>query len=320
MVAAFGSFANPNREDLHMRLSHEVLSESKSARELTISERTNENAIDLLNKAKALVMAVWQGSGRATTEQVAEYYNAPIKTIQNLLNTNREEFADEVENVTGEELRQARLVFSLPSSTSNINLWSPRGMLRVGLMLTKSAVAKNVRDVVLNVVESTQPQRPHLSLPEAQEKIDWMEAQLEKATRRGNMRSVQQWEIVISQYVDAFIMLQPSLPAQNKLRYEGVVDVCIRLNLQLPSTHEPALGRHAGKVIGHLRISSDDEQLKDYRTSAASGKRVPAFMYPANHPEVEQCVKNYCQSLENKKNSKAKKMKDIEAIVDEFLE
>ena len=140
-----------------MRLSHEVLSESKSARELTISERSDQNALDMLNKAKALVMAVWQGTGRATTEQVAEYYEVPIDTVFSAYNRNKEEFKNEAVVLDGKELREVTGIMQVTSSASKMLFWSPRAMLRVGLMLTKSAVAKNVRDVVLNVVEYAQP-------------------------------------------------------------------------------------------------------------------------------------------------------------------
>lgn len=157
VVACLPTRDKPCNRGSSMKLSHEVLSESKSVRELTISERSDQNALDMLNKAKALVMAVWQETGRATTEQIAEYYEVAIDTVKSCLRNNKEEFEKEVENVTGEELKELRSTLNLCSNVHTVNLWTARGALRVGLMLTKSTVAKNVRDVVINVVEYAQP-------------------------------------------------------------------------------------------------------------------------------------------------------------------
>lgn len=121
-----------------MKLSHEVLSESKSARN-SIVERTDSQAYDALSKAKALIMATWQGTGYATTEQVAEYYEVNAEAIKWHLRQNEQEFANELKKLTGQELRDARELYSLASKTSQALLFTARGMLRVGLILTQSA-------------------------------------------------------------------------------------------------------------------------------------------------------------------------------------
>ena len=48
----------------------EILLESKTAREGQLIKVTHESAIDTLSKAKALVFALWQGTGAATTQEV----------------------------------------------------------------------------------------------------------------------------------------------------------------------------------------------------------------------------------------------------------
>ena len=48
----------------------EILLESKTAREGQLTKVTHESAIDTLSKAKALVFALWQGTGAATTQEV----------------------------------------------------------------------------------------------------------------------------------------------------------------------------------------------------------------------------------------------------------
>jgi RsiW-degrading membrane proteinase PrsW (M82 family) len=68
-----------------MLLSPEILSESKSARNSLINN--NERAFESLNKAKALVMGVWQGTGFATTEQVAQYFDTLRAEATEILRT-----------------------------------------------------------------------------------------------------------------------------------------------------------------------------------------------------------------------------------------
>lgn len=137
-----------------MQLSHEMVIESQSIRTKLVSDQTDVQSLANLNKAKALIMAVWNSTSLATTEQLANYYEVEFKTIVKLQDRHRSEFCKEVKNLTGKELQDARDILSLPSKTSQALVFTARGALRVGLLLTQSEVAKNVRDVVLNVVES----------------------------------------------------------------------------------------------------------------------------------------------------------------------
>lgn len=51
-----------------------ALTESSSLRSAQISRYGDTEALSALQKAKGLVMAVWQGTNIATTQQIAEYY------------------------------------------------------------------------------------------------------------------------------------------------------------------------------------------------------------------------------------------------------
>ncbi|NET45971.1 Rha family transcriptional regulator [Okeania sp. SIO2B3] len=79
-------------------------------------------------------------------------------------------------------------------------------------------------------------------------------------------------------------------PAQGTVieQYEGAVDVAIRLGFSVPPNFESSLGVAVKKKCEHLLIG------KNNRYSTTSQKQVPANMYPANHPEVEAAVKDYC--------------------------
>ncbi|TAE92782.1 MAG: hypothetical protein EAZ60_05840 [Oscillatoriales cyanobacterium] len=62
-------------------IAPEVLLESKTARDGQLTQVTHEAASDVLSKAKALVFALWQGTGAATTQEMAEYYEVPAETL-----------------------------------------------------------------------------------------------------------------------------------------------------------------------------------------------------------------------------------------------
>lgn len=138
-------------------LTQNVLLESSTARNNFLSTRTHSQSLECLNKAKAVIMATWQGTGQATTDQAAEYYEVKIETVKWHLKVNKEEFGNELKTFTGDELRQLRTQREfdyLCSNVNSLNLLTPRGMLRLSFMLRDSEVAKEVRNVTLDVVEA----------------------------------------------------------------------------------------------------------------------------------------------------------------------
>jgi KilA-N domain/Meiotically up-regulated gene 113 len=70
-----------------------VLLESRTARQDRLADMNDDRALLTINKAKALLMASWQGTGIATTEQMADYYEVPEDTVQKVYDQNRGEFA-----------------------------------------------------------------------------------------------------------------------------------------------------------------------------------------------------------------------------------
>lgn len=138
-------------------------------------------------------------------------------------------------------------------------------------------------------------QEPQIPLMQSQglAALETLHKVLETAKSIGSMRLVQQMEVQISQYTDAYVSLK-QLPASNKTeqelkRYEGVIDVAIRLGLSIPPNLESSLGKFVKKTVPHLL--QDD---KDNRTTASSGKRLSVNLYPANNEEVENTVLAYC--------------------------
>lgn len=135
-----------------------VLVESRTARENKLAEISQDRASEILNKVKSVYFALWQGTGLATTEALAEFYEIPDASIRQLLKTHREEFElDGLRLLKGKVLKDARDVLLLPLTASQATAWTPRSALRLAMLLRDSVVAKSVRDSLLDVVEVVVP-------------------------------------------------------------------------------------------------------------------------------------------------------------------
>jgi len=144
-----------------------ILLESVSARNEKLTALTQDAALDHLNRAKSLVMAMWQGSGIATTEQLADYYDVPVETIKTVLLRNRDEFeSDGLHEIKGKDLKalrsQGSFNLNLSEKTVRLNIWTPRAALRLGMLLRDSEIAKQVRTLLLDLVELVPKQNDRL--------------------------------------------------------------------------------------------------------------------------------------------------------------
>lgn len=141
-------------------LKPEVLVESKFARDDCLTVVDDARAQDVLSKAKALLWASWQESAIATTEQVAEFYEVPVKTVQTSAKTNRNEFeSDGLKVLRGKDLKDVTLnievTYKVTSKASSLMIWTPRATLRLGMLLRDSEVAIAVRTLILDLTEAT---------------------------------------------------------------------------------------------------------------------------------------------------------------------
>jgi hypothetical protein len=139
-----------------MQVSDTVLIESRSARDAQLAEINPDRAMQILNKAKAIIFALGkQGVAMATTAQVAEFYEVTEDAVRQSYSTHKSELeADGVKVLVHKALRDARELFSLPSKASHATIWTPRGTVRLGMLLRDSDVAKRVRTNLLDIAES----------------------------------------------------------------------------------------------------------------------------------------------------------------------
>ncbi|EOP56587.1 hypothetical protein IIW_00319 [Bacillus cereus VD136] len=135
-------------------------------------ERDNlVNRVEVLERVKELLLL--PGMEKATTQQVADFYNVPLKTVRSLVNYHQDEFEiDGCISIKGKEIRKTLeglktnpskiepkqghfLVDGLKVTYSNNDLFPKRAILRVGMLLRNSEVAKEVRTQLLNIEENT---------------------------------------------------------------------------------------------------------------------------------------------------------------------
>jgi hypothetical protein len=159
-----------------------ILLESASARNEKLSALSQDLALKHLNKAKSLLMAMWQGTGVATTQQMAEYYEVPIDTVQTVIKNNRDELeSDGLKKLNAKELKALRSLglsdLDIPDSTTVLTIWTPRSALRLGMLLRDSAIAKQVRTLLLDLAQS---------VPQQSDRIRELELQLELTKAQTN--------------------------------------------------------------------------------------------------------------------------------------
>jgi len=150
-----------------MILADSVLVESRTARDSQMERISHERATEALNRAKALLFALWQGTGVTTTEAIVRYYDVESSVVRHASKQYRDELvSDGWHEVKGSEnLKSLRSigceVFSLPEATTRVAIWTPRAALRLGMVLRDSAVAKAVRTALLDAVQHVIPALAH---------------------------------------------------------------------------------------------------------------------------------------------------------------
>ncbi|WP_341531821.1 hypothetical protein WKK05_38095 (plasmid) [Nostoc sp. UHCC 0302] len=138
---------------MSLSLNPSALVESPSLRTSALDGLDDTHSQYVLNKAKALVFAVWNGQGWATVEQLAQYFQCSIQGVKHIYERNGQEFrANETKKLTGKELLDGRSYLGLPSRTSQARVFSPLGTLRIAMLLTESEVAAQVRTIILELI------------------------------------------------------------------------------------------------------------------------------------------------------------------------
>ncbi len=151
------------------------LLESKELREKLVVK------VEILEKVKKLLLI--PGTEIATTQQVADFYEVGLEAIKSLVKDNREEIIEDgLKNLTGTETKEFLGRFSkdlanfrgyftyenIKFNNRNNLLFPRRAILRIGMLLRDSAVAKEIRTQLLNIEEKTSNEVKTMDITEEQ--------------------------------------------------------------------------------------------------------------------------------------------------------
>lgn len=111
---------------------------------------------DVLDKVGAL--RTLPDDMHVQTAEVASFYEVDPGTVRQIVNRNREELDDDGYTVTSRSEFEGSYKMSLPSTASTVALFPRRAVLRIGMLLRDSEVARQVRDMLLSVEAASAPQ------------------------------------------------------------------------------------------------------------------------------------------------------------------
>lgn len=115
---------------------------------------------DVLDKVG--VLATLPDDMHCTTEMVATYYEVDREAIASLVKRNREEFEDDGYVVVIRSAFEERFNLNLSSQSARVALFPRRAVLRIGMLLRESDLAREVRDYLLDT-EQQSPARHELT-------------------------------------------------------------------------------------------------------------------------------------------------------------
>lgn len=136
---------------------------------------------EILENVKALLLI--KGTDTATLKQVANFYEVSEKTINSLVMNNRSEITEDgLMNLTGKETKaflgnlsnefaNFRGYFTyddMKFNNRNNLLFPRRAILRVGMLLRDSEIAKEIRTQLLNIEEKTSEEAKTADISEEQ--------------------------------------------------------------------------------------------------------------------------------------------------------
>ena len=264
-----------------------VLTESKSARADKMANVTHDSAMNALNKAKALVMAAWQGTGVATTEQMATYFEVPVDTVKSVVKNNRDELvSDGLKVLRGKDLKDVRSIVDLASDTSQATIWTPRAALRLGMLLRDSEIAKNVRTVLLDVAM----QVPSMPVEQVKESLPSRELALETARSVSEIKDLladtdpRLCQLLVDVAINDAMHSIKALSPANNVRWMGVAEIAELLGLSVNASNRTSLGKFVKAACG--ATGKQESRI-------CNGRMIPIWCYPYPNAEVEEAIRNF---------------------------
>jgi hypothetical protein len=129
--------------------------------------------VDALDKVGALALA---DGVHATTQQVAHYFEVPVKTLESVIEDHRDELEHNgLRVLRGEELTLFKGASGITSRAASLLVFPRPAILNVGQLLTGSKVAEAVRRYLLTVeaTATTEHRAAAVELARLQERQDY---------------------------------------------------------------------------------------------------------------------------------------------------
>lgn len=277
------------------------LIENKKARDSVI-ERT-----EVLDKVKFLPML--PDGIHTTIREVVEFYNVDKYAIQKIIYRRREELeSDGLKVLKGNDYDEfnADNLSVLKISSRKITVFTRRAVLRIGMLLRDSEVAKQVRSYLLNVEEIAKEKAPEI-IQEAVEKtlnerVDEIEEALNRIQNLPVSERLKQ-RAIDSEFKQFFGIVEViEKPNAERRSFISVTEIAKILGIVTPNLMPNAKGVSA--IITNLSIGKEDVvynktsefEYKTYSKEVVRGVR--DWIIENNSPcEVESKVSGIKYSL-----------------------
>ncbi len=133
------------------------------AKDLTTSEISRQNilnnpvALPRIREALEIEPLEYKGVLYVTKQMAADFYEVDLRTITNCLNANEEELKrNGYRVIKGDELKEFKLKYvreiNFPNKMPHLGLFDFRSFLNIGMLLTTSEKAKQLRSMMLDIV------------------------------------------------------------------------------------------------------------------------------------------------------------------------
>lgn len=242
-------------EELNMRENHYRTTDNETS--LLEDEQLRDSLIkriDVLDKVKELFLLPELEC--LTIKQVADYYEVDLHTVQVCYMRNKEEInLDGVRTETPKTIKEflkvttcafknleqlnGKLVMQVDDNTTivipnrGIKMFPKRAILRIGMLLRDSEVAKEVRTQLLNVFENTEERNPE-SLTQAIDEEETLALNVAKAYMTGDMLTFAEATMALNQFHKRHI---EKLQVENKQLSEDN-DILANKIIKLPMRNE----------------------------------------------------------------------------------
>lgn len=167
-----------------MRKENELLEKQELRNELI-------DRLEVLDQVGRLLLL--KGTDFATQQQVADYYKTPTNTIETLTTRNMDELSlDGFKTFSNKEIKSLNIqdeCFKIPNR--GMRLFTKRAILRVGMLLQDSPVAKELRTKLLDIVNDAESGQGSIeTIVDEINEEKTLQVQLGQAIFEGNMIKV----------------------------------------------------------------------------------------------------------------------------------